>query len=144
MNQPDQNRITVTDIPSDLHYTTEHEWVRRSAEDTIRVGITDFAQSALGDVVFVQLPDVGAELTAGDSFGEVESTKSVSDLYAPVSGKVSAVNGELEGTPQLLNSDPYGEGWLVELQVDGTGVAELDAAIAGLLDAEAYRGTLTE
>ncbi|MBX9981255.1 glycine cleavage system protein GcvH [Mycobacterium sp.] len=134
----------MTDIPSDLHYTTEHEWVRRSAEDTIRVGITDFAQSALGDVVFVQLPDVGAELTAGDSFGEVESTKSVSDLYAPVSGKVSAVNGELEGTPQLLNSDPYGEGWLVELQVDGTGVAELDAAIAGLLDAEAYRGTLTE
>lgn len=144
MNQPDQNRITVTDIPSDLHYTTEHEWVRRSAEDTIRVGITDFAQSALGDVVFVQLPDVGAELTAGDSFGEVESTKSVSDLYAPVSGKVSAVNGELEGTPQLLNSDPYGDGWLLELQVDGTGVAELDAAIAGLLDAEAYRGTLTE
>jgi glycine cleavage system H protein len=144
VNQPDQNRITVTDIPSDLHYTTEHEWVRRSAEDTIRVGITDFAQSALGDVVFVQLPDVGAELTAGDSFGEVESTKSVSDLYAPVSGKVSAVNGELEGTPQLLNSDPYGDGWLLELQVDGTGVAELDAAIAGLLDAEAYRGTLTE
>ncbi len=144
MNQPDQNRITVTDIPSDLHYTTEHEWVRRSAEDTIRVGITDFAQSALGDVVFVQLPDVGAELTAGDSFGEVESTKSVSDLYAPVSGKVSAVNGELEGTPQLLHSDPYGDGWLLELQVDGTGVAELDAAIAGLLDAEAYRGTLTE
>ncbi|MBI2702150.1 glycine cleavage system protein GcvH [Mycobacterium gordonae] len=134
----------MTDIPSDLHYTTEHEWVRRSAEDTIRVGITDFAQSALGDVVFVQLPDVGAELTAGDSFGEVESTKSVSDLYAPVSGKVSAVNGELEGTPQLLNSDPYGDGWLLELQVDGTGVAELDAAIAGLLDAEAYRGTLTE
>lgn len=144
MNHPDQNRITVTDIPSDLHYTTEHEWVRRSAEDTVRVGITDFAQSALGDVVFVQLPDVGAELSAGDSFGEVESTKSVSDLYAPISGKVSAVNGDLESTPQLLNSDPYGEGWLLELQVDGAAVSELDAAIAGLLDAEAYRGTLTE
>jgi glycine cleavage system H protein len=144
VNHPDQNRITVTDIPSDLHYTTEHEWVRRSAEDTVRVGITDFAQSALGDVVFVQLPDVGAELSAGDSFGEVESTKSVSDLYAPISGKVSAVNGDLESTPQLLNSDPYGEGWLLELQVDGAAVSELDAAIAGLLDAEAYRGTLTE
>ena len=144
MTTHDQNRITVTDIPSDLHYTTEHEWVRRSAEDTVRVGITDFAQSALGDVVFVQLPDVGAELSAGDSFGEVESTKSVSDLYAPISGKVSAVNGDLESTPQLLNSDPYGEGWLLELQVDGAAVSELDAAIAGLLDAEAYRGTLTE
>ncbi len=134
----------MTDIPSDLHYTTEHEWVRRSEEDTVRVGITDFAQSALGDVVFVQLPDVGAELSAGDSFGEVESTKSVSDLYAPISGKVSAVNGELESTPQLLNSDPYGEGWLLELQVDSAEVGELDTAIAGLLDAEAYRGTLTE
>jgi glycine cleavage system H protein len=140
----DQNRITVTDIPSNLHYTAEHEWVHRSAEDTVRVGITDFAQSALGDVVFVQLPDVGADFTAGDSFGEVESTKSVSDLYAPVSGKVSAVNGELESTPQLLNSDPYGEGWLLEFKVDSADVADLDAAIAGLLDAEAYRGTLTE
>ena len=119
----------MTDIPSDLHYTTEHEWVRRSAEDTVRVGITDFAQSALGDVVFVQLPEVGAELSAGDSFGEVESTKSVSDLYAPISGKVSAVNGELESTPQLLNSDPYGEGWLLELQVDSADAGELDLSL---------------
>lgn len=134
----------MSDIPSDLHYTAEHEWVRRSGDDTVRVGITDFAQSALGDVVFVQLPDVGTEVGAGDAFGEVESTKSVSDLYAPVAGKVSAVNGELEGSPQLLNSDPYGEGWLLELQVDGADVAALDSAIAGLLDAEAYRGTLTE
>lgn len=134
----------MSDIPSDLHYTAEHEWVRRSAEDTVRVGITDFAQSALGDVVFVQLPDVGTAVSAGDAFGEVESTKSVSDLYAPVTGKVSAVNGDLEGSPQLLNSDPYGEGWLLELQVDGTEVAALDSAIAELLDAEAYRGTLTE
>jgi glycine cleavage system H protein len=134
----------VSDIPSDLHYTAEHEWVRRSADDTVRVGITDFAQSALGDVVFVQLPDVGTELSAGDPFGEVESTKSVSDLYAPVTGKVSAVNGDLEGSPQLLNSDPYGEGWLLELQVAGDDAAALDSAIAGLLDAEAYRGTLTE
>jgi glycine cleavage system H protein len=132
----------VSDIRPDLHYTAEHEWVRRSGDDTARIGITDFAQSALGDVVFVQLPDVGAELTAGESFGEVESTKSVSDLYAPVSGKVSAVNGDLEGSPQLVNSDPYGTGWLLDVQV--ADVAELESAISTLLDAEAYRGTLTE
>jgi len=132
----------VSDIPSDLHYTAEHEWVRRSGDDVARVGITDFAQSALGDVVFVQLPDVGAELTAGQSFGEVESTKSVSDLYAPVSGTVSAVNTELEGSPQLVNSDPYGAGWLLDVQVSDA--AELESAISSLLDAEAYRGTLTE
>lgn len=132
----------MSDIPPDLHYTAEHEWVRRSGEDTVRVGITDFAQSALGDVVFVQLPDVGAELSAGDSFGEVESTKSVSDLYAPLSGKVAAVNGDLESSPQLVNSDPYGAGWLLDLQVSDQ--AALDSAIATLLDPEAYRGTLTE
>ena len=132
----------MSDIPAELHYTAEHEWVRRSGEDTVRVGITDFAQSALGDVVFVQLPDVGSQVSAGESFGEVESTKSVSDLFAPVSGTVSAVNGDLEGSPQLVNSDPYGAGWLVDVQVsDG---AELQSAISALLDAEAYRGTLTE
>jgi glycine cleavage system H protein len=138
----DQNRITVSDIPPDLHYTAEHEWARRSADDTVRVGITDFAQSALGDVVFVQLPDVGTEVTAGESFGEVESTKSVSDLYAPVSGKVSAVNSDLEGSPELVNSDPYGGGWLLDIQVSDVGA--LESAITTLLDAEAYRGTLTE
>lgn len=132
----------MSDIPPDLRYTAEHEWVRRSGDDTLRVGITDFAQSALGDVVFVQLPDVGAELTAGESFGEVESTKSVSDLYAPVSGKVSAVNTDLEGSPQLVNFDPYGAGWLLDVQVSD--VAEVESAISSLLDAEAYRGTLTE
>ena len=142
MTNPDQNRITVSDIPSELRYTAEHEWVRRSGDDTVRVGITDFAQSALGDVVFVQLPDVGSEVTAGESFGEVESTKSVSDLFAPVSGTVSAVNGDLEGSPQLVNSDPYGAGWLVDVQVSDA--AELESAISTLLDAEAYRGTLTE
>jgi glycine cleavage system H protein len=140
--EADQNRNNVSDIPPDLHYTAEHEWVRRSGDDTARIGITDFAQSALGDVVFVQLPDVGTELTAGESFGEVESTKSVSDLYAPVSGTVSAVNGDLEGSPQLVNSDPYGAGWLLDVQVSD--VAELESAISALLDAEAYRGTLTE
>ncbi|RAU95765.1 glycine cleavage system protein GcvH [Mycobacterium colombiense] len=132
----------MSDIPPDLRYTAEHEWVRRSGDDTVRVGITDFAQSALGDVVFVQLPDVGTELTAGESFGEVESTKSVSDLYAPISGKVSAVNADLDGSPQLVNSDPYGAGWLLDVQVSEVG--ELESTISSLLDAEAYRGTLTE
>ena len=132
----------MSDIPSELHYTAEHEWVRRSTDTTARIGITDFAQSAMGDVVFIQLPDVGAELTAGEAFGEVESTKSVSDLYAPVSGTVTAVNGDLEGSPQLVNSDPYGAGWL--LDVAAPDAAELESALAALLDAEAYRGTLTE
>jgi glycine cleavage system H protein len=134
----------VSDIPSDLHYTADHEWVRRSGDDTVRIGITDFAQSALGDVVFVQLPGAGTEVTAGEAFGEVESTKSVSDLYAPVSGKVSAVNGDLEANPQLVNTDPYGAGWLLDIQVESSDVAALESAIAELLDAEAYRGTLTE
>ena len=132
----------MSDIPVDLHYTAEHEWVRRTGDDSVRVGITDFAQSALGDVVFVQLPDVGSKLTAGESFGEVESTKSVSDLFAPVSGIVLAVNSDLEGSPQLVNSDPYEAGWLLDVQVSDAG--ELESAISTLLDAEAYRGTLTE
>lgn len=134
--------MTVSDIPPDLQYTAEHEWVRRTGDNTVRVGITDFAQSSLGDVVFVQLPDVGTSLTAGESFGEVESTKSVSDLYAPVSAEVVAVNGDLEGNPQLVNSDPYGAGWLLELQADDGDALEQD--FAALLDAEAYRGTLSE
>lgn len=131
----------MTEIPGDLHYTAEHEWVRRTGPDTVRVGITDYAQSALGDVVFVQLPDEGSDLSAGDAFGEVESTKSVSDLYAPLSAKVVAVNADLEGSPDLVNSDPYGAGWLVDLRVDA---GSLDDSIAGLLDPEAYRSTLTE
>jgi glycine cleavage system H protein len=131
----------VSEIPAELHYTEEHEWVQRTGEDTVRVGITDYAQSALGDVVFVQLPDVGAEVAAGESFGEVESTKSVSDLYAPVTAKVVAVNGDLEANPQLVNSDPYGEGWLVDLQIDPTSA---DEAFAALLDADGYRATVTE
>lgn len=131
----------MTEIPSDLAYTAEHEWVRRTGSDTVRVGITDYAQSALGDVVFVQLPDVGADVTAGESFGEVESTKSVSDLYAPVTAKVVAVNGDLDGNPQLVNSEPYGSGWLVELQAD-TGA--LDEGMAALLDAEGYRKATSE
>ena len=131
----------MTEIPADLSYTAEHEWVARTGDDTVRVGITDFAQSALGDVVFVQLPDVGTQLSAGESFGEVESTKSVSDLYAPITAKVVAVNGDLEGDPQLVNSDPYGGGWLVELQADADA---LEAAQADLLDAEGYRAHVTD
>jgi glycine cleavage system H protein len=131
----------VSEIPPDLHYTAEHEWVRRTGDDTVRVGITDFAQSALGDVVFVQLPDLGTALNVGESFGEVESTKSVSDLYAPVSGEVVAVNHDLEASPQLVNSDPYGAGWLLDVRDDPDA---LEQGFAALLEPEAYRGTLTE
>jgi len=131
----------VSELPSDLHYTEEHEWILRTGDDTVRVGITDFAQSSLGDVVFVQLPGVGTQVTAGESFGEVESTKSVSDLYAPVTAKVVAVNGDLEGNPQLVNSEPYDGGWLVDLQADA---AALDAGIAALLDPDGYRDTITK
>ena len=130
----------MSEIPPDLHYTAEHEWIRRTG-DTVRVGITDFAQEALGDVVFVRLPDVGSDLSAGDAFGEVESTKSVSDLYAPVTAKVVAVNEDLDGSPELVNSDPYGGGWLLDLQVDAEA---LEKGFAELLDAETYRGTLAE
>ncbi|MCV7289908.1 glycine cleavage system protein GcvH [Mycolicibacterium wolinskyi] len=131
----------MSEIPADLYYTSEHEWVLRTGDDTVRVGITDYAQSALGDVVFVQLPDVGADFAAGDAFGEVESTKSVSDLYAPVTAKVVAVNGDLDGSPQLVNSDPYGEGWLVDLRLEEGAVED---ALTGLLDADGYRAVVTE
>jgi glycine cleavage system H protein len=130
----------VSETPADLYYTAEHEWVSRRGE-TVRVGITDFAQGALGDVVYVDLPEVGTVLAAGDTFGEVESPKTTSELYAPIAAKVVAVNGDLEASPDLVNSDPYGAGWLIELQADA---AELDDALHGLLDAEAYRATLDE
>jgi glycine cleavage system H protein len=130
----------VSDVPADLRYTAEHEWVLRTGDDTVRVGITDFAQDSLGDVVYLQLPEVGTVVGAGDAFGEVESTKSVSDLYAPLSAAVVAVNGELEGNPGLVNSDPYGQGWLLDLRADGD---TLESGLAALLDADAYRGTLT-
>lgn len=131
----------MSEIPPELRYTAEHEWVRRTGDDTVRVGITDFAQSALGDVVFVQLPDLGTGVQVGESFGEVESTKSVSDLYAPVSGEVVAVNDDLAASPQLVNSDPYGGGWLLDILVDPQ---TLDQDFVALLDSGAYRGTLTE
>jgi len=106
-------------IPEDLHYTSEHEWVR-AGDGRVRVGITDYAQDALGDVVFVSLPEIGASVTAGESLGEVESTKSVSEIYAPVSGEVVARNESLDGHPDLVNQDPYGEGWLVEIATEGS------------------------
>ena len=123
-------------IPEELRYTEEHEWVASTGENTVRVGITDYAQEQLGDVVFVQLPEVGHTVSAGDTFGEVESTKSVSDLYSPVAGKVVARNDALDGTPELVNSDPYGEGWIVEIEVADPAVLD------DLLDAAAY-GTLS-
>lgn len=132
----------MTHTPTDLHYSADHEWVRTGVDNTVVVGITDFAQAALGDVVYVQLPAVGATVVKGDSFGEVESTKSVSDLYAPVSGTVAAVNSELESSPQTVNSDPYGAGWLVQITANSS--AALESAISELLDAEGYRTTLTE
>ena len=107
--------------PADLRYTAEHEWVRRTGPTTVRVGITDFAQSQLGDVVFVQLPAEDEDVIAGDSFGEVESTKSVSDIFAPLTAKVVAANADLEASPELVNSAPYGSGWLVDLEVAGRG-----------------------
>ena len=124
-----------TAAPDDLRYTEAHEWVRPLGGGRVRVGITDHAQQQLGDVVYVQLPAVGAAVAAGEALGEVESTKSVSDIYAPVAGEVVAVNEGLEGTPELVNGGPYGDGWIVELQLADGG----EAAVEGLLDAEAYR-----
>src|SRR5438105_10385818 len=119
-------------IPPDLRYSREHEWVRLSG-NVARVGITDFAQDSLGDVVFVQLPDVGLDAVAGASVSEIESTKSVSDVYVPLTGVVSAVNEALADQPELVNQDPYGEGWMFEMELSDT--SEIDA----MLDAAAYR-----
>jgi glycine cleavage system H protein len=124
--------------PDDLKYSSEHEWVRSPGETdgAVRIGITHFAQDALGDIVYVSLPEVGTEIAAGDTVGELESTKSVSDVFSPVGGKVVARNDALDATPELVNSDPYGEGWLFEVAVSDT--AEVDS----LMDAAAYQGTL--
>jgi glycine cleavage system H protein len=126
----------VTDTPAQLKYTAEHEWVSAAATGdatgTIRFGITDFAQDALGDIVYVSLPAAGLEVSAGQTCGEVESTKSVSDVYAPVSGVVVGTNPALDTNPELVNTDPYGEGWMVEVQPSDP------AAVDALLDAAAY------
>lgn len=126
------------DYPSHLRYTSDHEWIREGDEDNVvRVGITSFAQDALGDVVYVSLPAVGDSVAAGDACGEVESTKSVSDIYAPLAGEVTAVNEALDTTPELVNSDPYGEGWMFELRIEDR------SALDGLLDSAGYVATLT-
>jgi glycine cleavage system H protein len=125
----------MSNIPTDLNYTAEHEWVRVIDESTIRFGITDYAQDALGDIVFVSLPNVGDTLTAGATCGEVESTKSVSDIFAPVSGEVIARNDVIETSPDTLNSDPYNNGWIADLKISG----DAKAVAAGLLDAAAYQ-----
>ncbi len=128
-----------TNVPDDRRYTDQHEWVLVQGGEggggVVRVGITDHAQDALGDIVFVQLPAVGDEVTPGDPMGEVESTKSVSDVYAPVPGTVTAVNEALTDAPETINSDPYGEGWLVEIAVSG----DPGDPTGGLLDAAAYQ-----
>ncbi|MFC7340117.1 glycine cleavage system protein GcvH [Saccharopolyspora griseoalba] len=122
----------------EIKYTEEHEWVQRTAEDVVRIGITDYAQQQLGDVVFVQLPDVGQQVASGDSLGEVESTKSVSDIYAPVGGEVTARNDALEDQPELVNSAPLGDGWMVEIRLADP------EQWAGLLDAEAYQKVIDQ
>jgi len=124
--------------PEDLKYTAEHEWVRSpgESEGSVRIGITHYAQDALGDIVYVSLPEAGESVSAGDTCGELESTKSVSDVYAPVTGEVTARNTSLDATPELVNNDPYGAGWLYEV------VPADPSAVDGLMDAEAYQGTL--
>lgn len=127
----------MSNVPEDLRYTTDHEWARLEG-GRIRIGITDYAQEALGDVVFVQLPDPGSRVEAGASFGEVESTKSVSDVYAPVTGTVVEINGELADAPQRLNEDPYGAGWLCVLEPSE------DDPLDSLLTVQAYRDLTAE
>ena len=123
-------------LPDDVKYTPEHEWVRTvgGSGDRVRVGITDHAQEALGDIVYVTLPSVGAQVTAGDPLGEVESTKSVNDIYAPISGTDVARNDSLDAAPEMVNSDPYGEGWLVEIQAG----EPVSASLEKLLSAQEY------
>ena len=127
----------MSNVPAELSYTSEHEWVSAlTAEGTVRVGITDHAQDALGDVVYVDLPSVGDSVAAEDSFGEIESTKSVSDLFAPISGEIVAVNEGLEDDPAQVNSDPYGEGWIIEIRPENAD------DLANLLTAEGYQAEL--
>lgn len=128
--------MSANDFPDELSYTAEHEWVRRSDDGTVRVGITSYAQDALGDVVFVTLPEVGSDVAPGAACGEVESTKSVSDIFAPVAGTVSARNDALDANPELVNSDPYGQGWMFEVRPSDP------AALEGLMDAAAYQAQL--
>lgn len=128
----------MAEIPNDLRYTADHEWAKLIDGNRIRVGVTDYAQNSLGDIVFVSVHALDSEVNAGDTFGEVESTKSVSDLYAPVAGTVTARNETLDGAPEVLNSDPYGAGWIAEIEVADPAVLD------SLLDAAAYRAVIGE
>lgn len=122
----------MSNVQANLLYTKDHEWVEKLSDTAVRVGITDFAQDQLGDIVFVELPKAGTSITANESIGSVESVKTVSDIFSPVSGKVTAVNGSLEGSPELVNSAPFGEGWMVEVEISGAD------ALEGLLTADEY------
>lgn len=125
MTPKDSERSPMSNIPADFSYTAEHEWVSAPDQDgVVRVGITDFAQDALGDVVYVQVPETGSAVTANEVIGEVESTKSVSDIYAPLSGEVVSRNDGLDSDPALINSDPYGEGWLLEIKLSDASTHE--------------------
>jgi glycine cleavage system H protein len=126
----------MSKVPDNLSYTKEHEWVQVLDANTIRFGITDFAQEALGDIVFVTLPAVGDDIASGESCGEVESTKSVSDIYAPVSGRVSAVNDLVETSPETINQDPYGNGWIAQVEVE-------TSSLSGLLSVDEYLAITT-
>lgn len=134
--------MSETNVPAGLHYTAEHEWIDKTGPTTVRIGITDYAQEQLGDVVFVQLPAVDSEVETGESFAEVESTKSVSDIFGPLNGTVSAVNDELESAPELVNSEAYASGWLVEISVEDPSV--LDAVLGDMLDADGYRAVIDD
>ncbi|MEK3734879.1 MULTISPECIES: glycine cleavage system protein GcvH [Paenibacillus] len=130
----------MSEIREQLVYSEDHEWALKVEGNVVRVGITDHAQNQLGDIVFVELPEIGAAVEAGDSVGTIESVKTVSELYCPVSGTVTKVNDGLEDKPELVNDEPYEGGWMFEIEVDG----DLEEALAGLLTAEAYRAKVDE
>jgi glycine cleavage system H protein len=123
----------MSSIPDNLKYTKDHEWVRVEEDGTITVGITDYAQNSLGDITFVELPEVDDSFEAGDSFGVGESVKAASDLYMPVGGRIVAINDALTSTPEVVNSDPYAEAWMIRIEIED------DSALSGLMDADAYR-----
>ena len=128
----------MSNIPSELKYATSHEWVRNDGNGVVTIGITEHAQELLGDMVFVELPDVDDEISVGDDVAVAESVKAASDIYAPVSGKVIAVNEDLDDSPELVNSDAFGEGWLFKVQLDD------EAELSALLDAEGYSNSIDE
>ena len=134
--------MSEQNVPDQLRYTDEHEWIEKISDTRVRIGITEYAQDKLGDIVYVQLPEIGAETEAGEPFGEVESPKSVSDLFAPLTGTVVEVNSDLENSPELINSDAFGEGWIIVLEV--ADADDLEAQLEETLDAEAYKKITAE